>query len=507
MTKDTKYLLLLALLYFAVSWIGILHHEFFIDEAHHWLLARDSNSVSELIRNTRSEGHPLLWTLLLYAITRFTSNPFWMQFIHILISTITVVVFLKKAPFNWLFKALFIFGYFMIFEYNLISRNYNLGVLFLFLACSVFKNREQKFGLLCLYLTLATNSHLLFSVIAFALFLTLLVEKTQKRNLFNKKFLSGYLIFGLGLLFIYIQIHSTDSAWLLEPINTLPFRERIVCGFGSFFKGLITIPDFRSIHFWNSNLIVNGNRPIAGVLALLTYFIPLLLFFKNRKTLFFVYTALIGAQIFFFVTQRTAIRFHGMTYILIIVALWIEKHYTSEDYKFRDFLSAWKLTLLKKPILYCIVSIQLCAGIYAYIMDYNYAFSSAKETVNYIEKEHPNKIEIVTVTCDGTLLSAYLEKKVYFLCDQSLQSFCHWNSSCSANVNQEKSVEMLTGYMNSHHKDVLFVSYYPLTDDTGTKAWINLNDKIKGRFLKKYNQNIVEKTNYFVYEVSKIQAR
>ena len=304
MTKDTKYLIFLTLLYFSISFVGILHHEFFIDEAHHWLLARDSNSISELIQNTRIEGHPLLWSFILYGITRFTTDSFWMQFAHIIISSSVVFIFLKKGPFNWVFKTLFIFGYFMIFEYNLISRNYSLGILFLFLACAVFKNREQKFTLLCLYLALATNSHLLFSVIAFAMFLTLLFEQIQNKQFFKTQFITGYFIFALGLFLIYIQIHSTDSSWLLDPINRLPFQERIVGGFVSFFKGIVTVPDFRTIHFWNSNLFVNLSKPIAAVFALLIYFLPLLIFFKNRKTLFFIYTGLIGAQVFFFVTQR-----------------------------------------------------------------------------------------------------------------------------------------------------------------------------------------------------------
>lgn len=494
---------MLTLLYFIVSLIGILHHEFFIDEAHHWLLARDSNSISELIKNTRIEGHPLLWSSLLYGISRFTANPFWMQFLHILISTSFVVVFLKKAPFNWLFKTLFIFGYFIVFEYNLISRNYSLGILFLFLACSVFKDRNSKFLLLSFYLALSSNSHLIFSVIAFALFLTLVIEQFQNKKLFKIQNIFGYLIFGLGLLSILIQIQTTDSSWLLDPIEKMPFGERLIKGFISFFKGLIAIPDFRTIHFWNSNLLVNLSIPIASVFALLIYFVPLLLFFKNKKTLYFVYFALIGTQIFFFITQRAATRFHGMTYIIIIVALWIEHYYESDNYKLKDFLNSLKLTLFKKPIVYSILIIHFLSGIYAYSMDYIHPFTCAKETVEYLKTEKLLSKEIITVTCDGTSLSAYLEKKIYFLCDESLQSFCHWDSSCTGNVTQEKAIVMLTNYMNSD-KTVLFISYYPLTNNFKNKNWIPLNSTIIVRFIKKFDTNIVEKSNYYIYEVATI---
>lgn len=502
MTKDTKYLILLTLLYFAVSLTGVLHHELWMDEAHHWLLARDSNSVSELIQNTRFEGHPLLWSLLLYGISKFTQDPFWMQFLHILISTSTVIIFLKKAPFDWLFKTLFLFGYFMVFEYNLISRNYNLGILFLFLGCIVFENRRQQFPLLCLYLALASNTHLMFSIISLALFFTLLLENIQDKLVFQKNYLTGYFIFGLGALLIYIQIHSTDSDWLLEPISRLSFQQRLVDGFVSFFKGIVAIPDFRTLHFWNSNLIVNWSKPMSGILALLIYFLPLLLFFKNRKILFFVYVALVGAQVFFFITQRGATRFHGMTFIIVIVALWIENYYTFEDYKFKDFLNSCKLTLLKKPIIYSFLLLQFCSGIYAYSMDYKYPFSAAKATADYLKREKLNNKQIVTVTCDGTLISAYLEKKVYFLYEGSYQSFCHWNSNCFGNISKKNTLALITSDQNLENESV-YVSNYPLTEKMQPKVWQKISDRVKVRFLKKFDTSIVQKNNYFVYTISK----
>lgn len=115
MKTNTKYLYLLVSLYFIVSLIGVLHHELWLDEAHHWLLARDSHSIADLAQNIRREGHPILWSLMLYGVSCLTSNLVAMQLLHIIVSTVTVFVFLKNAPFSWLFKAIFIFGYFMVF--------------------------------------------------------------------------------------------------------------------------------------------------------------------------------------------------------------------------------------------------------------------------------------------------------------------------------------------------------------------------------------------------------
>ncbi|MCF6131627.1 hypothetical protein [Flavobacterium wongokense] len=500
MAKDTKYLILLSLLYFAVSFVGILHHELWLDEAQHWLLARDSNSVSQLIQNTRLEGHPLLWNLMLYGVTRFTYDPFWMQFLHILISSTAIVVFLRKAPFDWLFKALFIFGYFMVFEYNLISRNYSLGILFLFLACSLFEKREQRFSLFCLFLALAANTHLLFSVPAFALFLTLIVEQIQNKNFFQTKFFVGYSVFALGLILIYFQIHSTHSDWLLEPISRLSFPEKAIAGFISFFKGVVVIPNFRTLHFWNLNLIVDSYKPIAAILGLLMYALPLVLFFKNRKTLFFVYTALIGAQIFFFITQRTSTRFQGMTFLLIIIGLWIEHYYNPEDSKLKKILSSFRLASLQKPIVYSILLLHFGVGIYAYSMDFNYPFASAKETVDYLKSNKLDSRQIVSVSCEGTPISAYLQKKVYFLCTDSYQSFCRWDSVCGQ-IDDKEVIAMLDGHLLKE-KHFVFVSYYGLTNKL-VNDWVNISAKTKVRYLDRFDVSIGGTLNYYVFEVSK----
>jgi hypothetical protein len=503
--NNSKYIYSLVLLYFIISIVGILHHELWLDEAHHWLLSRDSETFLDLVKNTRYEGHPILWNILLYGITRFTLNPFWMQFLHILISTSVMFLFLRKAPFSLIFKTLFIFGYFMIFEYNLISRNYILGVLFLFLACSVFKDRDEKFILLSIYLALAANVHLMFCVITFALFLTLQLENFQNKQSFKKTYIIGTFIFGIGLLIAIIQILPPDDSLFLIRITKLPLSEKFVKGFISLFKGLITIPDFRTIHFWNSNLLVNLNKPFAAILGLLVYVIPLLLFFKNRKTLFFVYVALFGTQIFFFTTQLGATRYDGMTYLIIIIALWIENYYSDDTNKLSSFLYSKKLILLKKPIVYSILIIHFTSGVFAYTKDFKDSFTSSKETVDYLKKKKLNGLPIISVGCEATALSPYLEKKVWFLCSGSYQSYCRWNSACKFDVSKNNIIPLITNYLNTTDSAV-FISNSFIIKNAKPNVWINANDKIKIRFLKKFDNDIVRNTQYYVFEVIKINA-
>jgi hypothetical protein len=502
--RNLKYTIFLTLLYFALSLVGILHHELWLDEAQHFLLARDSTSLVDLVAKTRFEGHPIIWNVLLYGITRFSSNPFGMQLLHILISTATVAVFLKKGPFSWIFKSVFIFGYFIIYEYNLISRNYILGLLFLFLALSYFKQRHKKMIPICIYLALATNVHLIFSVIAFAVFLVLLLEEYSDRNFSGKQLSIGVAIFAVGIVFLIAQIASTHYGWFFNEIRDIPLTEKFTKGFISLFKGLVTVPDFSSIHFWNSNLLVNLSKPVSAILGTFFYGLPLLLFCKNRKTLFFFYIGVIGVQFFFFITQRGATRFDGMVYILFIIALWIEKYYPSEDYRLKTYLETLKLPLLKKSVVYCILTLQLFSGIFAYATDMRHPFTGAKATVAYLKEKGIANPDIIAVTCDGTLLSAYLEAKIYFLCNQDYQGYCRWGEGCGNTISEPEIIGMLTNYMKGR-THAFYVSGYPIGERRIGK-WQKVNEKIQLRLLKEFERNIMANSAYYVFEISAINS-
>src|SRR5688572_7372207 len=92
-------LVVIVTIFFAcISLIGTLCHEIWMDEAHHWLLGRDSKNLFDLWQNTRYEGHPILWNVILFAISRFSYNPLWMQLAHWLVAIAVVFVFIRYSP-------------------------------------------------------------------------------------------------------------------------------------------------------------------------------------------------------------------------------------------------------------------------------------------------------------------------------------------------------------------------------------------------------------------------
>jgi hypothetical protein len=148
------------------------------DEIQAWLLARDSPSFIALFRNLKYEGHPGLWYVCLKLLIRITQSPIIMQSFHLLITAASVYLFARYSPFTRVQKILFSFGYFSIYEYSVVCRNYVIGVLLLCILCVMFRQRYIKFISFSLILFLLAHTSVIALIIAisigFALFLDFL---------------------------------------------------------------------------------------------------------------------------------------------------------------------------------------------------------------------------------------------------------------------------------------------------------------------------------------------
>jgi hypothetical protein len=134
---ERRWLFLLLVVYGAALALLLAHHEMWRDELQGWLLARDSGNLGQLWHNTRYEGHPLLWHLILFPLAHLTASPVAMQVVHWGVAVGVAALVLFAAPFQVWVRALIVFGYFPLYEYGAISRNYGLTVLGLWLACAV----------------------------------------------------------------------------------------------------------------------------------------------------------------------------------------------------------------------------------------------------------------------------------------------------------------------------------------------------------------------------------
>ncbi|MFT5891060.1 MAG: hypothetical protein ACI9Y7_001159 [Dokdonia sp.] len=501
----------ITVLFFALSLWGITRHELWLDEAHHYLLARDSSSLLNLFTNTRYEGHPIAWNLLLYGITRISTNPIWMQVFHISIMTLTVGIFLKKAPFSWTFKLLFIFGYFMFYEYNILSRNYNLGILFVFLACSIYHQRAVKFIGIAILLGLACNSHAIFLILAGTLMAMITLERlTTKELRISKSTWIGILVFGVLALISILQILPPTDTSFFDRGGDVSFLEKIPKSISPFFKGIFIMPDVTIHSFWNSHILVNYSKPIAGIVAIGSLAVPYLLFYKNRNLVIYMYVGIFVTGLFFYITLLNAARYYGILYLFLITALWVEKSAFANlprrqagAKKIVAILSENTLERIRPVLIYSILGLHFIAGMYAFTMDISKPFTTAKQTAQYLKESNLQDKIIATKACNGTALSAYTGKSAYFTKTESFESYCTFNRpSLQFKQGTDATIASIKQLLKRNKESIIFITHEPFFDATQNKVWIVDNEAIRIESLTQFKGSIINKGNHYVYEIS-----
>ena len=499
----------ICIFYFALSLVGILHHEIWLDEMHHFLLARDSDSFRELTFNARYDGHPLLWDSLLFFLTHFTHNPFCMQLLHILIALAAVIIFLRNSPFTDLFKILFVFGYFMLYEYNVISRNYAISILLLFICCSFICAKKRNYIAVVIALLILSYTHLFSLICSVSLFIvtiSLYIKDNEKK--IHK---SGFLFLCISYVLVTVLILWSivpPADHLLISYDTTPYLsfKRIGKGFSIFFKGLYHLPDFTKYNFWNTNLFVDVSKNMSIVPSVVCFIIPLFIFFNKPQSLVVFYLSAIGIAVFIFWSPILAgVRYFGFIFLLLIVSLWLSDFFQNVSYKNISASLNVRISRLnqrfKIPFVYSILFLQVFSSAIAYSLDIIRPFSEGKAVAEYLkEKKLAGKTIVVNFQCSGPPISGYLDQKVYYPETGELGSYYKWNVNPSV-MNKDKLISRIKKINAEDFILILNDSMLNVSHDF--KEPVYVDDELKIFFLSSFQQGIMRTENYRLYEVRK----
>lgn len=312
--------------YAAVLLVGIWHHELWRDEIDSWLLARDSASPAELLRNMHYEGHPALWHLLLLPLTRMFHDPVAMQAAQWLIAVTTAAVVMFCAPFDRATRVLVCFGYYFVFEYGVIARGYGLGVLLLMTA--VVASRRRSFVAAGFLLALAANTSIYALIIAAALVIGLLVEQLLVTRSDHGRVAVAAVIASTGFIVAFAQIvramppqaSHRDIRQILQQFDHTSLR--------ALQSGWLPIPNFSAAHVWNTELLTHRffaahANVIGGMLTLLFSALAVWAFRRRAAALivFATGTAMLGVFAAFYFNGT--VRHHGHFFVLLILCSWV----------------------------------------------------------------------------------------------------------------------------------------------------------------------------------------
>ncbi len=475
--RDKHYALGLTFLFLTVGAFTASHHEMWRDEIQAWLLARDSTSVFNLFAHLKYEGHPGLWHLCLMPLSRITHSPVIMQMLHLLITGITVYLFVRYSPFNWFQKFLFCFGYFVLYEYAIVARNYALGLLLITVFCALFRERYKRFIWVgCLLFLLAhTSVHALIVTIGIGSalcceyvlggrFLKPLNEEIA--TIENKRSIwIGFALIGIGILTAVLQLNPPPDtgfavAW---NFNYDPKRVNNIVKLISRAYLPVTRPVFG---FWGSNLLTT--YPIFQTIQIpLCYFLLLfsvLLFLKRPTALLIYLIGTFGLLTFFYVKYHGSIRHHGFLFLTFLMCCWIYRDSpainfgkTAQDNT--GSVVSRVLNVAGTVVLTLLLICHAIGGVIATQMEHRHIFSYGKLTAEYIKSQGmQDHLMVGEIDFAASTVVGYLQKpQIYYPRGSRYGSFVRWDKARTHNVSDQLVIEEARKLSREHSQPVLII--------------------------------------------------
>ena len=406
------------LIYSLLSFIWIWMHEPWRDEAQAWLIVRDLD-LGGILKQMVWEGSPALWHMLLFPLTK-SGLPYVSMFIlHWLIAVFAVWILLYKLPLNKFIKIGLLFSYYLIFEYVLVARNYNLTILLLFIIAWVYESRHKKPISFSIYILLLFNSNIHSFGAATALTIIFFWEMFINYN-FNRKNIIALLIMLSGIILLFLQ---------MPPIVAV--KQNAIVEMSAF--------NFHSVFIAISNSFLPGFN--LNVFSGFIFSIILLLFFIRFLIRPKIFIFLLVSEIWLFYIFGSVhggeLRHHGFIMIFIIFSLLLEKYYPIEPVtisnKKLEFSIIRKLSSI---ILILCLFLSIYQSIRFYHDELQFNYSGSREAAEFIKNNIPADQVIIahrSYAC-SSLLPYLPEYKFWYADREEFGSFLTWDKQFMQNA-------------------------------------------------------------------------
>lgn len=469
--------------------IGLARHEMWRDELQAWLIPAGSASVGELIHNLRYEGHPALWHFLLWALTRVTMRPEAMQVLHLAVSAAAVFVFARNAPFSRTVRALAVFGYFPLYEYTVLSRNYGLGMLFLFAACALFPLRRRSYLPVAGALALLANSNPYAWLVAVAFAGTLVLEP-----LWDREVRAGLRPADAGLaLLVFAAGAAMAAAQMIPPPDggfaTIWFLElrpaRVFRVLSTVARAWLPIPNPAVETAWNTNLLWHLRNWVTALIGVVLIGVAVTALRRSRPALVLYIAGTAALLAFSYLKYAGYARHHGVHFLLLLACLWIARAQNPE--RSRDRLLAGLLL------------VQVVAGAWIFGQDLLRPFSAARATAGFLRD--PRYSEMVLVGLPDSVsapVAGYLGRPFFYPQSRSLGTYVLWNQDRVPEVPFGELCRILRRQLRQHREGILLVFNQPPP---------LCGARMKPEELASFRDSLLPEEGYGVYRLRMLPSR
>jgi hypothetical protein len=491
-----------------VDVIRTLRHAMWRDELETFGIAASSPSLWTLWLNLKYEGHPAVWYVLVWLITRATSDPIWMQVLHIgLAITVWSIIYLW-SPFGRLEKILLLLSYFLFFEYFVISRSYVLIALIAFSFIVLRERPSRPQFPLWLLLGLLANVHMLGAIWSMVLAVMLAIDDMRRRSV-PVAAAAVYLIllafavwtmqpppeFALSSPVIGFDI-ARLNADLTTPIGAfMPLSLSSIRGAIAFIAhpGTASIPDYSNVTAVRD--IVGFAQTDTGhpIRLALVYAAPIFAcWLVTRNPLLALEFALVylGIVLFENIWNFPGVdRHHGIVFLAMIAAAWSAR-------------SRRSATIWQRWIFAAILIVNACAGVLTLASELR-PFSEGYDTASWIRQNNlENAFLIGSHDAQVSSVVGYLGRPVYYLECECYAPMGIWDENRVGRLSAEEfAARLAKAVALAAGRDAILVRDRPVTPNDLKPAASN----ISATLLKSFT-NAMTDENFWIYRLNAQQA-
>ena len=305
--------LVLALFAALLATVGSRHEAWF-DEAHAWLLGRDTTLWDLLAHRLHYEGTPGLWHALLWLVSH-AGLPFaYLWLVSGALACIGAWIILTRAPFPYWLRVGIVFSYFLAYQYAIVARSYALDLVVIPLIAATFADRLRRpvlYGALLGVCANANTHSLIISAFLFAEFLVAIWRSgTWQWGNWPRALLVGSALYVAAVGVALLQ------AWPASDASFYDQGIEVGRGIMVLVEAFVNRPDI-----WNASPPTVG-AVIFGVLATTVLLGPS--FFLFERVGIAVLVMAVFATLIVFAIVKYANAWHaGFLYLFWIFALWV----------------------------------------------------------------------------------------------------------------------------------------------------------------------------------------
>ncbi len=489
------------------------------DEYQAWMVASEADTIAGLFLNLKYEGHPSLWYILLFVISSVVDHPFAMQLLHIFLSAGAVYLINRHAPFPLWQRILLTFGYFVFYEYNIISRSYAPGLLLLLGCCVLFEQRRKMILWIAALLFLMTNTSVFGVVFSCGIAGIILLEQLfflQKGNRLKIPVLNLSLFLVIVLIGVslgYYQIKPETENSFIADYRTEMDASQLRAAFSSIIQSYFPLPRIDEFHSWNTNFFVRNPGTFPVYISIVVFLIGMLTFLRHRLILLLYFGCTLVMLGLFYYTNLMYARYTGHLFLLLIVCHWLS-HFTSEKAFNNGYLNHLSLAgkKIQVPILAFVLIIGLAGGLYSYSKDLVHPFSTSGEAANYIRENHLDKHEMIgSKDYVVSPLTEMLNKEILYVERKEPGTFIIYDLKRSNLSGFNEIQSTILNSFNQHRQKITLIRseqiFMTFTDTNESIPWEEgwLPNNLKMKFLKKIEPGIVEDEDYYIYAIEQQQ--